>query len=140
MIERLRTPTLAIAAVGFVASVVVHVLAWERIVPPASQTVMHVLQAGLLVAWFPAAVLAWRNIAGWKTDRYLRDFQVLPLVRAIPFEFRAGTCALAAYAIIVMFFPVRDALVALADMLREASAHWMFGYGAAVALLWSPKE
>lgn len=140
MIERLRTPALAVAALGFVASVVVHVLGWAHVVPPGSQWVMWGLQAGLLFVWLPAALLAWRVVAGWKTERYLREYHLRPLLRAIPIALRIGVCVLAAYALVVPFLPAHNALWALAYGLRKGSAYWMFGYGAALALLWSVKK
>ena len=120
----------ALATVGFLASLVCHILGWLNISPPGGKSVF-VLHVGFLVLWFPLVLLANKTMPeGAKGN-------VEHLLAQFPKAVRRAVTVLFVYAILnfVYFmycasqYPKHD--VPFYIELRGFSGHWMLFYGVA---------
>jgi hypothetical protein len=121
-----------LAAVGFAASLLVHLAAWARVAPPAAAWGLHL---GIFVVWLPTVLVA----QGLTRDFKQREFWGAALRGAPPWAPRAlkwlgGYAAVNFVLFMLQAFGARpdDALQA-----RGFSGHWLIFYGAAAGTLYS---
>lgn len=124
-------PFLALAAVGFVLSIVVHILSWADVALPESLMALHV---GIFIVWLPTILLATRLTREYKQ----KDFWKAALRGAPPWTTKVAI-GLGVYVFLhffaSLFFSVPSE--APAARFRIASGHWMIFYGLSAAVLYS---
>lgn len=129
-------PLLALAAMGFLCSVLVHIAALVGFVPPGGNAVFA-LHVGIFVVWFPVVFLAMRISQG---QRGFKSW--VPLLSGCPVWFRGLLLALFAYTFLNFFLAFNgevghqqqsDALAPAT--LRGFSGHWMLFYAAGFGVL-----
>ena len=120
----------AVAAAGFLASLICHALAWLQIDPPLGHSVM-LLHVGIFVVWLPLVLLANRTMP--KSGRGNLEH----LLAAVPKWVRIAVGVLFGYTILNFAYfmdctgqyPKHD--VPFLVELRGFSGHWMMFYGMA---------
>ena len=121
-----------IAAVGFLASIVCHVIGWMQIDPPWGKSAF-VLHVGFLLLWFPLVMFANRTMPRPGRGNFEH------LLRELPKWARRATSCLFAYALLNFAYFIYCASrypkheVPFFLKLRGFSGHWMLFYGMAVA-------
>jgi hypothetical protein len=120
-------PFLVLGAVGFVLSLVVHILSWAEVVLPESLMALHI---GIFIVWLPTILVATRLTREYKQ----KDFWKAALRGAPPWTIKLaiglGTYVFVHFfASMFLFLPV--------EKFRIASGHWMVFYGLSAAVLYS---
>jgi len=120
----------AVASVGFLASLVCHVMAWLHCDPPWGKSVV-VLHIGFLILWFPLVLFSNKTMPkGAKGNAE-------HLLAEVPRVVRGMVTALAVYAFLnFAFFMYSSSGYAKGQVpfyieLRGFSGHWMLFYGVA---------
>ena len=121
-------PLATIAALGFLASALCHVLAWLEIEPPKAVMALHVLALAL---WFPLVLFANRTMpkpGRGNMEHLLAEF---PKWMGVVFGCLLGYAILnfVYFAICTRQFPKHGVPFTLE--LRGFSGHWMLFYGVA---------
>lgn len=133
----LVAPLRLIAVAGFLASLIVHVLALTGLAGPFGSEIW-LLHIGVVVVWFPTILIERRLTGGARQA----DFWKAPC-RGCPGWVNAGVRVLGGYALLnfVIFvlqisrYPANEAPDVI--MYRGLSGHWMFFYYIGAATLYS---
>ncbi|MCW0460360.1 hypothetical protein NB717_001428 [Xanthomonas sacchari] len=133
----LLLPLLVLAALGFVLSLIVHVMALDGYVPPGGEAVFA-MHFGVFIVWLPTVLLFLRlnhtlkSRHSWKRS-----------LAGSPRWMRYATYGLFAYAIVNFLIVAHltgdqpKAPGVTPTLLRGFSGHWMFFYGMAFSMLYS---
>jgi len=135
-------PFMALAGLGFLLSLAIHVIALVGRVPPGGEAVMA-MHFGVFVVWLPAMLVSMRlnqgqprrGWRGWNTWRNM--------LAGCPTWMKYGAYGLFAYAFLNFFLAfggkTENPSGGIADplTLRGFSGHWMLFYGLAFAILFS---
>lgn len=127
-------PFLALAAVGFVLSVVAHVASFTGMSLPGGDWTGW-LHPGIFVVWLPTVLVSYRIGQG---KRHAEFWKVA--LSGCPTWVRYAGYALVGYCVVnFLFFMVQAGANAAAGstQIRGFSGHWMLFYGAAFAVLYS---
>jgi hypothetical protein len=138
------TPFLALAAIGLVLSLIVHVSALAGLQQPLGPAAWG-LHVGVFVVWLPAILVCNRMTEGFK-----RKDQWNTALRGCPNWMRGLVYVFFLYAVLNFLFfmaqtllvppPPRDAAgdaAASPEVFRGYSAYWMALYSSAAAILYS---
>ena len=120
-----------VAACGFVASLVVHLIAWTGLEPPFGEAVF-VLHAGIFVVWLPAVLMTQKLVRGAPR----RDFWKAAL-RGCPQWMRTGLYILFPYVFVNFFAGMLLGVEEQGTPYRMFSGHWLLFYFAGMAMLTS---
>lgn len=133
--QALLTPLIALAALGLLASLTVHVSSLAGLTNPLGSAAW-VLHGGVFVVWLPTVMVAQRVM---KHATQANFWKVI--LRGCPPWMRLGAYILFPYAMINFFVSV--ALIESGgevNDLRLFSGHWMVFYYIAGAMLWSARS
>ena len=153
--RRILTPFLALSALGFIASAIVHILALAGLTLPIGDGVF-VLHVGIFAVWFPAVIAAMRlgrgaDRGGWLAFGSSFD-RWKAMLAGCPDWMRYALVVLFVYAFANFFLGMRNLphgashkwvisstsnAEAPALTVRLFSGHWLVFYGAAFAILYS---
>lgn len=136
--NRILAPFLAFAGLGFLASLVAHLMALAGVSPPGGAAVMG-LHIGVFAVWIPAVIVSIRSNLGQRNRLSWKQL----LSGCPPWMFYA-LMALFVYAFVNFFVAIEHAPAAksstralTSSTLRAFSGHWMLFYGAAFAIMLS---
>lgn len=133
----LLLPLMVLAALGFVLSLIVHVMALAGYVPPGGEAVFA-MHFGVFIVWLPTVLLSLRlnhtlkSRHSWKRS-----------LAGSPRWMRYATYGLFAYAVVNFLIVAHltgnqpKAPGVTPTLLRGFSGHWMFFYGMAFSMLYS---
>jgi hypothetical protein len=136
-------PFMALAALGFLASLAVHVVALTGHLPPGGERIF-VMHAGVFVIWFPAVFVAMRlNVAQPGQSRSSQWNGWKQMLGGCPPWMTYAAYGLFGYAFLNFFLAMGGSTehaskAGLAPQtLRQFSGHWMLFYGLGFAILYS---
>jgi hypothetical protein len=129
-------PFLALATVGFGASVAIHAAAWLGVPVPDRAMVLHF---GIFVVWIPAVLAQYPLVRHQDRKDVWRA-----LLRGAPRSANTAVKVLFAYAVVnfgigLLSTAPKGPANGQAS-LRLFSGHWMLFYGAAMAILYSARH
>ena len=134
----LLIPFMALAAIGFLLSLTVHILALAGLLPPGGEAVFG-LHIGIFVVWLPAVLISIRLNRGQRMRRSWKQ-----MLAGCPDGMRYAVMGLFAYAFLNFFIafsgeqPGRGHGSGISPSeLRGFSGHWMLFYGMAFCILFS---
>lgn len=136
--QLLLLPVIWLAVVGFVASVLVHVLALTGVPSPFGSATWWYLSGGVIVVWIPA-LLVQERLSG--NDRRA-DF-IKTVLRGCPAWIRNGAYIVGAYGLanfllfVFQAIPYPKNAVPEVIIYRGVSGHWMVFYYMGAAVLYS---
>ncbi|QBB71518.1 hypothetical protein ELE36_14780 [Pseudolysobacter antarcticus] len=134
----LLIPFMALAAIGFLMSLTVHILALAGTLPPGGEAVFG-LHIGIFVVWLPAVLVSIRLNRGQRTRSSWKQ-----MLAGCPNWMRYAVMGLFAYAFLNFFIAFsgqehsrgHGSGISTAE-LRGFSGHWMLFYGMAFCILFS---
>jgi hypothetical protein len=130
----LLKPLIALAALGFLASLTVHLSSLAGIANPFGDAAWA-LHGGVFVVWLPTVLLAQRLT---KHATRLNFWKVI--LRGCPHWMRLGAYVLFPYALVNFFATLALSEKGDVNDLRLFSGHWMIFYYVGGAVLWSAEN
>lgn len=135
-------PFMALAALGFLVSLAVHIVALAGHLPPGGERIF-VMHAGIFVIWFPAIIVSMRlNYAQRGRSRWSGWSSWKQMLGGCPPWMTYATYALFAYAFLNFFLATGrsghgSSFGLDSQTLRAFSGHWMLFYGLGFTILYS---
>jgi hypothetical protein len=138
MMKVLTYPFMALAAIGFVLSVVVHVMSLLNMTVPFGSSAFA-LHFGIFIVWLPTVIVSQQATKGIKRADFWKEG-----LKGCPHWMRiiaigCGYYALINFAIFIFLAPPKGQSVSPPPpiVLRGFSGHWMAFYAVAFAVLYS---
>jgi len=131
-------PFMVLAGLGFLASLVAHLLALAGVLPPGGISVFG-LHIGVFVVWLPAVLVSIRLNQGQRTRASWKH-----ILAGCPTWMRYTAMGLFGYAFLNFFIAFGQTTAGQASgsdlspaTIRGFSGHWMLFYGLAFSILFS---